>query len=215
MSTQKRIYVLVCFLLILGAAAWSFSIQKEFKNMKATTSAPQETLADTTARFKKQKYGGAYTLTDFDGNRTSSDSFQTDYKLTFFGFTHCIAVCPPSLDNISMILNELGEEGKKILPVFITIDPERDTTKTIKDYVLTFHDRFQGFTGSKEELSTVQKNYRIFAKKATGENIPEYQMDHSSYIYLSDKDDHVIHIFKGEDDYEEVTATIRKIMALY
>ncbi|MFN0192870.1 MAG: SCO family protein [Aestuariivirga sp.] len=130
--------------------------------------------------------GGPFTLVDHTGKRVTEATYRGKYMLIFFGFTYCPDVCPTELQVMSAALDELGAAGEAIQPIFITVDPERDSPETMKAYVANFHPRMVGLTGSLEEISAVAKAYRVYFKKS-GEG-DAYLMDHSSIVYLMDKE---------------------------
>jgi protein SCO1/2 len=132
--------------------------------------------------------GGPFTLVDQDGIRRSSGDFRGKYQLIYFGYTFCPDVCPTTLSVMSQALDKMGIEANRIIPIFITIDPERDTPAVLKDYVAAFGPRFVGFTGNAAEIAAVEKTYRVYAKKQTLDAKGNYGMDHSSVIYLMGPD---------------------------
>lgn len=156
------------------------------------------------------KVGGEFTLTKTDGQRVSSNQWNDKYKLIYFGFTYCPAICPTELQKISAVMNRLNEDvATNIQPIFITIDPERDTPAVMKGYVSLFHPSLVGLTGSTEDIDSVKKDYRVFATKVPLEDgqedldlaeDPDYTMDHSSYIYLMSPDDRLISMYRIQDN---------------
>ena len=143
--------------------------------------------------------GGPFTLTDHTGKTVTQADFTAPYKLIYFGFTYCPAICPTELQKITQALKALGPEAENVQPLFITIDPERDTVAVMKDYMTLFDKRFVGLTGSRQEVDTVLKDYRIYAKKVQDEHTNDYTMDHSSFIYLMNANDELIAIYRTED----------------
>ena len=135
-----------------------------------------------------------FTLIDHNGAAYNSAQDQT-YKLLFFGFTHCPEVCPTGLSNITAVMEQLGDDAQHIHPVFITVDPDRDSPAVIKDYLTPFHPRFTGLTGDPEAIKGVQEQYAVYARKFHPPDHEEYTMDHSAHVYLSDKDDIVLSVF--------------------
>jgi cytochrome oxidase Cu insertion factor (SCO1/SenC/PrrC family) len=139
--------------------------------------------------------GGPFTLTDQDGKKLSSTAFRGKYQLIYFGYSFCPDVCPTTLGVIAQALDKMGVEQKRIVPILITIDPERDTPSVLKKYMAAFGERFVGFTGSLAEIETVEKKYRVYAKKTP---LPEgngYGMDHSSVIYLMAPDGRLVSFY--------------------
>lgn len=133
--------------------------------------------------------GGPFTLTDHKGRRVSSQDFQGKFMLVFFGFTFCPDVCPTALQVSSAALDKLGAKAERVVPVFITIDPERDTPEAMERYVASFHPRMVGLTGSQGEIDAVARAYRVYYRKVKDERSSAgYTMDHSSIVYLMGPD---------------------------
>ena len=154
--------------------------------------------------------GGPFALIDHTGKPVTQADFTAPYKLIYFGFTYCPAICPTELQKITQTLKQLGpEERAQIQPLFVTIDPERDTVAVMKDYVTLFDKRLVGLTGSRAQVDEVLKNYRIYAKKVQEPEASGYTMDHSSFIYLMDKDNQLISIYRMEDTAAFMVQDIR------
>lgn len=128
--------------------------------------------------------GGPFALTSQTGERVSDSAFRGRYMLIAFGYTYCPDVCPAELQVMSAALDELGSKADAVQPIFITIDPERDTVTQLKDYMTNFHPRFVGLTGTPEEIADVARAYRVYYAKAKDGGATDYLMDHSSIIYL-------------------------------
>ena len=130
--------------------------------------------------------GGPFKLTDQNGKPRSDADFRGEYTLGFFGFTNCPDVCPTTLQTLTDAMADLGPKAEKVTPVFITVDPERDTAKALKDYAANFTPRLVMLTGSPADIAAVAKEYRVYYAKA-GEG-PNYAMDHTALIYLMGPD---------------------------
>ncbi|MCB1532071.1 MAG: SCO family protein [Alphaproteobacteria bacterium] len=154
--------------------------------------------------------GGPFALTDHTGKDVTQEAYAGQYKLIYFGFTYCPAICPTELQKITKVLNILGDEGDDIQPLFITIDPERDTVDTMRGYVSLFHPRLIGLTGNRAQIDKVLANYRVFAQKVEDPENNDYTMDHSSFIYLMSPDDTLISIYRIQDDADYIAADIAK-----
>lgn len=132
--------------------------------------------------------GGDFTLTDQDGKLRSSTDFRGRYMLVYFGFTSCPDICPTTLAVMADALDKMGPAGAKIVPVFITIDPERDTPKVLADYMKAFGPNFVGLTGSAAQIKDVEKKFRVYAVKRPLEGSQGkdagYGVDHSNVMYL-------------------------------
>jgi len=133
--------------------------------------------------------GGPFALTDHTGKRVTDTDYRGTFMLVMFGFTFCPDVCPSELQLISAALDKLGPKGDRIVPLFISIDPERDTPDQLAQYVKSFHPRLIGLTGTPEEVAAAAKAYRVYFKKVTdAKSTAGYTMDHLALIYLMGPD---------------------------
>jgi protein SCO1/2 len=133
--------------------------------------------------------GGPFTLTDHTGKRVSDQDFRGRTLLVFFGFTFCPDVCPSGLQVMAAALDKLGPKAQNVTPIFITIDPERDTPAQLAAYVKSFHPRLVGLTGTPAEIEAAVKAYRVYAKRvADPKSTAGYTMDHSTFIYVMGPD---------------------------
>ena len=138
--------------------------------------------------------GGPFQLTDQDGKARASGDFRGKYMLIYFGYSNCPDVCPTTLAVMAQALDKLGNDANRIVPVFITIDPEHDTPAILKQYMAAFGPRFVGLTGNPTQIAAVEKTYRVYAKK---QPLPggKYGMDHSSVIYLMGPDGRLVSFY--------------------
>ena len=135
------------------------------------------------------RFGGPFTLTAHDGRRVSDTDFRGKFMLIYFGYTRCPDVCPIDLLTMGEALNKLGGEADRIQPLFITVDPERDTEKLLADYVGSFHPRLLGLTGGAAEIAAAVRAWKVHRVKYTPANDPaNYGVDHSSLTYLMGPD---------------------------
>lgn len=154
--------------------------------------------------------GGDFALVDHTGKAVTNENFAGQYKLIYFGFTYCPAICPTELQKITLVMNELGEQAENIQPIFITVDPERDTVEVMKGYVELFHPKLVGLTGGREQIDEALKNYRVYAAKVEEPELNDYTMDHSSFIYLMSPDDQLLTMYRIEDSAAFITEDIQK-----
>ena len=130
--------------------------------------------------------GGRFDLVDQNGNRVSSIDLNGAWLLVYFGYTHCPDACPAALNNIALTLRALGAARRAaIRPVFITIDPARDTPRVMKDYVASFDAPILALTGTAAQVARAAKAYRVYYAPRT-EPGGDYSLDHTSLIYLID-----------------------------
>jgi len=136
----------------------------------------------------KVPVGGPFTLTDQNGKPTSLSDFRGKLVLLYFGFTYCPDVCPTDLLAIGEAIRSLGNEGDALQPIFITLDPERDTRDTLRAYVASFHPRFVALSGTVDEIRTVATAYKVFFEKVWPKGLDTYMIDHAVYTFLLDRD---------------------------
>jgi protein SCO1/2 len=143
--------------------------------------------------------GGPFSLVGADGKPVTDRDFRGRYMLIFFGFTHCPDICPAELQVIAQALEQLGDKAKNVVPIFITLDPERDTPEAMGNYLKSFGPNFVGLTGSPEAIAAAAKAYRVsYAKVEDKESAADYGVDHSALVYLMDpKGRYVTHFSYG------------------
>jgi len=162
----------------------------------------------------KALVGGPFSLTDHTGKRVTDRDFRGRYMLVYFGYTFCPDICPASLQVISAALDQLGPAADQVTPVFITMDPERDTPEKLAAYIKSFHPRLVGLTGSPAELASALKAYRVYAKKVPDEKDPaSYTMDHSSVVYLMGPDGDLVTFAADSTNVGALVAQLRKALA--
>jgi len=159
----------------------------------------------------KKTLKAGFSLIDTDGKPTSDQDFKNNYKLVFFGFTHCPMVCPTGLTTISNVIEELKE--KTDIPIsyfFITVDPERDTPEVLKEHLSNFNPSIHGLTGSEKQIEQVKKNFKAFSKKGEDDGSGNYMVDHSSYIYFMDPNNEYAAHFNYDMKVEKIVKKIIK-----
>ncbi|MBC9880626.1 SCO family protein [Bradyrhizobium sp. INPA01-394B] len=155
--------------------------------------------------------GGPFQLTDQNGKAISDKSLKGKPTLIFFGYTHCPDVCPTSLFELSEVLRAMGKDADKVNAVFISVDPERDTPATMKDYLSSFDPHLEGLSGDPAETAKVLTSYRVYAKKVPTKD-GDYTMDHTALIYLMDRDGRFVSPFNLKRTPEEAAADLKKYL---
>lgn len=134
------------------------------------------------------KIGGAFALTDQNGKTVRDSDFAGKYRIVYFGYTYCPDVCPTDMAKIGQAMKLLDQQAPriaaKVVPIFITVDPERDTPAAVKQFVANFHPRIVGLTGSPQAIAGVAKNYAIYFKKQPPAPGGGYMVDHVAIAYL-------------------------------
>lgn len=154
--------------------------------------------------------GGPFRLTDQNGRMVTEQDLKGAPFLVFFGFTHCPEVCPTTLFEVSEILRKLGPDADRVRALFITIDPDRDTSAALKDYLSSFDPRMLGLTGDPGEIAAVAKAYRVYYKKVPLEQ--DYTMDHTTIVYLMDKEGRFVSPFNLKRTTEAAAADLRRYL---
>ncbi|ABS61637.1 Classical-complement-pathway C3/C5 convertase [Parvibaculum lavamentivorans DS-1] len=155
------------------------------------------------------RVGGPFTLVDQTGKTVTEADFRGRYMLIYFGFTFCPDVCPTELAIMAAALDALGDDAEKVQPIFITVDPERDTPEVMARYVPLFHPRLIGLTGSPEQIAEVANAYHVFYRKAEDESSSQdYTMDHSSIVFLMGPDGEYLKLFPPATAPEKMAADI-------
>src|ERR1700730_12557407 len=157
----------------------------------------------------KEPIGGPFDLVDHAGNRRTDADFRGKFLLVYFGFTYCPDVCPTDLLAIGLTLDRLGAGAEAVQPLFITVDPERDTPEHLAKYVPFFHPRLIGLTGNADQIRKVASAYRAYFAKVAISSSAEYTVDHSSFIYLMDRNGQYLGFFPPGTSAERMAEVIR------
>ncbi|HVZ07300.1 SCO family protein [Rhodopila sp.] len=157
--------------------------------------------------------GGPFQLVNGDGKPVTDQDFRGKYMLVYFGYTYCPDVCPTTLNAVADAMDKLGSAAAKVRPVFITVDPKRDTPAVIKQYAAAFTPSLIGLTGTPEEIAKVAKEYRVYyAEHRTGPGPDDYTMDHSSILYLVGPDGRFIAPIAADKSGEEIATSLKKLI---
>ncbi len=154
--------------------------------------------------------GGAFALENGAGKTVSDQTLRGKPFLVYFGYTHCPDVCPTELARISDILGKMGT--KPIPALFITVDPERDTPKVMQDYVSSFNPSVIGLSGTPQAVEATEKTFRVYAHKGQKQPDGDYSMDHSSIVYLMDKNGAFVEAFNVEQSPEDAAKDLEKYL---
>lgn len=161
----------------------------------------------------KPAIGGPFNLVDHTGKHVSDKDFRGRYLLVFFGYTNCPDICPAGLQVMSAALDRLGHRADDIVPLFITLDPSRDTPEKLAAYVSSFTPRIVGLTGSESDIASVAKAYRVFYQKVADDKDPtRYSIDHSAIFYLMGKDGSLLTPIGHTTDVDQLATAIGKAL---
>jgi cytochrome oxidase Cu insertion factor (SCO1/SenC/PrrC family) len=164
--------------------------------------------------WNREPVGGPFELTDQTGQLRTNSDFRGKLMLVYFGFTYCPDVCPTDLQAIGLALDKLGSDGDKVQPLFVTVDPERDTPQHLAEYVSMFHPRLIGLTGSTEAIRKAADAYKVYcAKVPVGQDVADYTVDHTAFIYLMDRDGNYLGFFPPGTSADRMVEIIRPRLA--
>jgi protein SCO1/2 len=155
--------------------------------------------------------GAPFTLTDQTGRPRSDSEFRGRLMIVYFGYTFCPDVCPTDMMAISQALDALGPDAGGVQPIFITIDPERDTA-VMADYLSAFHPGFVGLTGSPDQIRSVATAYKAFFVKSPKERSGNYSIDHSGVIYLMGRNGEYLGFMPPQTSPVRLTDLLRKFL---
>ncbi|HJD56243.1 MAG TPA: SCO family protein [Rickettsia endosymbiont of Pyrocoelia pectoralis] len=201
MQSKHVIQVIIGGSLLIGVAAIYVLL---------TVKTPEKPLAGQVNIYEDNvQIGGDFELIDQDGEVFNSDKLKGKLSLIYFGFTGCPDICPTSLNKITEIITVLGNHNLDVVPVFITIDPARDTPQMLKEYLKHFHPKFIGLTGSDAQIKEVAEKFKVYYARVDEGNNSNYMLDHSSFTYLMDKNGKYLKHFYLDSSPMEVVEFIK------
>ena len=193
-----------CALLVVASLFWS--------GLTAAAEQPSAAQMMDDLMYGRGQVGGPFTLTDQTGKQRSDTDFRGKLMIVYFGYTYCPDVCPTDLMAITQALDALGPAAEGVQPVFITIDPERDT-KLLAEYVAAFHHSLVGLTGSADEIRKVANSYKAFYVKVQDERSGDYAIDHAGVIYLIGRNGEYLGFMPPQTNPDRLTEVLRKNLA--
>ena len=158
--------------------------------------------------------GGPFHLVNSQNQPVTEKSFAGKFMLVYFGYSYCPDVCPTTLNDVAVALDKLGKAADQVAPIFITVDPARDTPAAIGQYTAAFSPRIQGLTGTPEQIGAVAAEYRVYyAKHVTGPAPGDYSMDHSSILYVMRPNGHFAGIIRADESPDALAADLEKYLS--
>lgn len=156
--------------------------------------------------------GGPFELVDQDGIQVTDKTFAGRPSVIFFGYTSCPDVCPTTLSTLSAWLKRIGPDASKLNVLFISLDPERDTSARLKEYLSSFDPRIRGLTGTREQIAAVAQEYRVFVMRLPLDRA--YAIDHTGLIYLMDRDGKFVNSISLKTDDKIAMEGLRRLAAM-
>lgn len=161
--------------------------------------------------------GGPFTLVDHFGRPKTDLDFKGKYMFIYFGFTFCPDICPTELRKMALVMEDLRKLGydKEVQPLFISVDPWRDTVEQIRGYITEFHPAFLGLTGTPEQVMKAAKAYRVYSSRPpnqvpTEEESDDYLVDHTIFMYLVGPDGKFLDYYGQQKTADEITQSLAK-----
>ena len=165
------------------------------------------------------KLGGPFQLTDQDGRSVSDQDLLGNFVLLYFGFTHCPDICPEELKRMAKVIESIDPRlraKQPVLPVFVSVDPKRDTVDQMRLYVQEFHPKMVGLTGTPDQVAQISKAYRVYASSSqVNEDDMDYLVDHSIFIYLLAPDGSFIDYFGRDVPVPTIVERLQGHMSRY
>lgn len=196
----------------LAAAAGLLAVPQSSSRVEIDHEALRKARLMEDVMFGRAALGGPFSLTDHHGRRRGLEEFRGKVVVLYFGYTFCPDVCPTDLVAISKTIEALGPSGERVQPLFVTLDPERDTVQLLAQYVPHFHPRLIGLTGTLEEVGRVADLYKVYFKKVPAREGPHYFLEHSAYIYLLDERGKYYGTFPPATSPERLTSVVRELL---
>ena len=195
--------------ILVGVAAAVLALGIAFLALTFTAGRNADEEASTSS---SAAIGGPFILVDTSGKSVSDQTYRGKWMLIYFGYTFCPDACPTALNNISVALEKLGSEADKIQPLFITVDPKRDTPQVMSGYLKSFDHRIVGLTGSQSQTDGAAKAYRVYVapQKSDGD---DYIVDHSAYFYLMNPQGKFLNVIAGDAPGDQMADKLRKMLA--
>ncbi|XP_004492460.1 protein SCO1 homolog 1, mitochondrial [Cicer arietinum] len=201
------------FLVLTGAGLVFYYDKQKKRHIEEIQSASVSVKQGPSAG--KAAIGGPFELTNHHGKRVTEKDFMGKWTLLYFGFTHCPDICPEELVKLAAAVDKIKEKGGiETVPVFISVDPERDTVEQVAEYVKEFHPKLIGLTGSSDEIKNVARAYRVYYMKTTEED-SDYLVDHSIVIYLMAPDMGFVKFFGKNNDVDSLADGVIKEIKQY
>ena len=170
--------------------------------------------AEVATALPRPQRGGPFTLVTTDGTTVTDRTYRGKILLVYFGYTLCPDICPTTLGAIAEAMTALGRNADRVQPLFITIDPRRDTPKVLADFVGNFGPRLIGLTGTPQQIAAVAKEYDVIYAAHAAKDAPDgYLMDHTALVYVMDPEGRFVATFNPETSVDQMVDRLSKLIA--
>ena len=171
--------------------------------------APDASSSNKKSAIMAPGFNPEFSLLNHDGKTVTAENYNDKYQLVYFGFTFCPEICPTELQKMANILKILGDKSSQIHPLFISVDPTRDTPEVMKEYLKSFGSEFIGLTGTEEDVDKAMASFKVYAAKTDDPAYVDYMMAHSSYLYFLNKDGDLLGLYRKEETAEKIADDIK------
>lgn len=158
------------------------------------------------------RLGGAYALTDHNGRAVTDETFHGSYPLIFFGFTHCKVVCPQNLAKLTYALDLLGSAGDRLRPLYISVDPERDTPEVMRQFLTARFPRFLGLTGERAQVDAMKAAFKVYAQREEADASGGYDVPHTAMTFLMNESGDYLTHFSDVTSAEVIAQRVRQAL---
>jgi cytochrome oxidase Cu insertion factor (SCO1/SenC/PrrC family) len=162
----------------------------------------------------RHRIGGPFALADAAGRAVALDDFRGKLVLLYFGFASCPDVCPTDLATVGQALRELGGAADAVQPLFVTLDPQRDTPEVLREYAAAFHPRFVALTGTDAEVRRVATQFKVYYQKVKLPGASTYTIEHTAYTFLLDREGQFVTLFPPGTPAERMVFMLREALGL-
>lgn len=220
---MNKLFLAIALLFSLATLAllWATQGSRTQQDQQVVATSGEETSQG------KAAIGGAFSLSDQQGIMRTDKDFRGKIMLVFFGFTRCPDICPITVNTFSALMEQLGEQANQVAPIFVSVDPERDTTEVMQDYLSSFDKRIVGLTGTKAQIRDVADAYKVYFAKAKRDaqdagqdngghmmhspvsKDEDYFVDHSGYIYMMDRKGNYLQHFTYDASVETLATALQ------
>lgn len=219
-STMTRrkvgIGIIVSVLIVAALIGTGIGYFVDFQRKPAAAGYSGTVKSSGTARI-----GGKFSMIDHRGRQVTERDFHGKFMLMLFGYTFCPDICPTELQTMSEVLDALGRDGDRVQPIFVTIDPGRDTAAVLADYLSNFHARFIGLTGAAGQIADIARTFGVYYSRVKSQNArdrdpgqdKDYLMSHSAYIFLMDGNGKFRAAFRAGFARDDMVRRIREELA--
>ncbi len=180
-----------------------------WKYYSTPTSSPLSSQSSSKPAIVAPGFSPHFSLINHHGEAVTEEYYKDKYQLVYFGFTFCPDICPTELQKMANVLKQVGDRSSQIYPLFISVDPERDTPDVLKSYLSHFGETFIGLTGTEDQIDQAMDSFKVYAAKTEDPEYTNYMMSHSSYLYFLNGSGDLLGIYSKDDSIEKIIEDVK------